>query len=113
MCGEVNLYSQPDPQKVVFYDPLTIESRKTGWDIFLAANHVTEPLSTTTIFIIVMIINIMVNSISYLQSAVTHDCEGMSQLCGFIPITCYLWHLLVMQQNRSDIYNMALCDVNH
>ena len=53
------------------------------------------------------------HSCSYLQSAVTHDCEGMSQLCGFIPITCYLWHLLVMQQNRSDISNMALCDINH
>ena len=53
------------------------------------------------------------HSCSYLQSAVTHDCEVMSKLCGFISITGYLWHLLVMQQNRSDISNMTLCDVNH
>ena len=104
---------QPDPKKVIFYDPLTIKSRKIGVRYFSYSKSCHRALTNIIIFINVMIINIMANSISYLQSAVTHDCEGMSQLCGFIPITCYLWHLLVMQQNRSDISNMALCDINH
>ena len=51
---------QPDPKKVIFYDPLTIKSRKIGVRYFSYSKSCHRALTNIIIVIIVMIISIIV-----------------------------------------------------